>query len=81
MTLTISFYCFLISTVDDDYSESLLIQTPEYYSLFAVHNSIGHFTVVGLVTWPLNGSEAGVDLVSIKTSLFLLCKSSCSYAN
>ena len=27
---------------------------------------IDHFTVVGLVTWPLNGSEAGVDLVLIK---------------
>ena len=43
--------------------------------------SIDHFTVLGLVTWPLNGSEAGVDLVLIKTSLLLLCKSSCSYAN
>ena len=42
---------------------------------------IDHFTVVGLVTWPLNGSEAGVDLVLIQTSLFLFCKSSCSYAN
>ena len=42
---------------------------------------IDHFTVVGLVTWPLNGSEARVDLVLIKTSLLLLCKSSCSYAN
>ena len=42
---------------------------------------IDHFTVVGLVTWPLNGSEAGVDLVLIQTSLLLLCKSSCSYAN
>ena len=30
---------------------------------------IDHFTVVGLVTWLLNGSEAGVDLVSIKTLL------------
>ena len=40
-----------------------------------------HFTVVGLVTWPLNGSEAAVDLVLIQTSLLLLCKSSCSYAN
>ena len=39
------------------------------------------FTVVGLVTWPLNGSEAGGDLVLIQTSLLLLCKSSCSYAN
>ena len=35
----------------------------------------------GLLTWPLNGSEAGVDLVLIQTSLLLLCKSSCSYAN
>ena len=43
--------------------------------------TIDHFTAVGLVTWPLNGSEAGVDLVLIKTSLLLLCKSSCSYAN
>ena len=41
---------------------------------------IDHFTVVGLVTWLLNGSEAGVDLVLIQTSLLLLCKSSC-YAN
>ena len=40
-----------------------------------------HFTVVGLLTWPLNGSEAGVDLVLIQTSLILLCKSSCSYTN
>ena len=43
--------------------------------------SIDHFTVVGLVTWPLNGSEAGGDLVLIQTLLLLLCKSSCSYAN
>ena len=44
-------------------------------------NVIDHFTVVDLVTWPLNGSEAGVDLVLIQTALLLLCKSSCSYAN
>ena len=42
---------------------------------------IYHFTVVDLVTWPLNGSEAEGDLVLIQTSLLLLCKSSCSYAN
>ena len=40
-----------------------------------------YFTVVGIVSWPLNGSEAGVDRVLIKTSLLLWCKSSCSYAN
>ena len=33
-----------------------------------------HFTVVCLVSWPLNESEAGVDLVLIETSLLLLCK-------
>ena len=43
--------------------------------------AIDHFTVVGKVTWPLTGSEAGVDLVLIQTSLLLLCKSSCSHAN
>jgi len=45
------------------------------------NNTIDHFTVVCSVTWPLNGSEAGDDLVLIQTLLLLLCKSSCSYAN
>ena len=44
------------------------------------HPGASNFTVVDLVTWPLNGSEAGVNLVLIQTSLLLLCKSSCSYA-
>ena len=30
--------------------------------------TIGHFTVVCSVTWPLNGSEAGGDLALIQTS-------------
>jgi len=34
-----------------------------------------------LMIWPLDASEAGVDLVLIQTSLLLLCKTSCSYAN
>ena len=33
-----------------------------------------NFTVVCLVAWSLNESEARVDLVLIETSLFLLCK-------
>ena len=37
-------------------------------------NVINHFTVVCLVAWPLNESEAGVDLILIETSLLLLCK-------
>ena len=40
-----------------------------------------HFTVVSLVTWPLNGSEPGDDLVLIQTSLLLLYKSSWSFAS
>ena len=39
---------------------------------------INHFTVACLVTWPLNGSEAGGDLILIKTLLILFFKSSCS---
>ena len=39
-----------------------------------IHISIVHFTVVCVVTWPMNESEAGVDLVLIETSLLLLCK-------
>ena len=35
---------------------------------------IVHFTVVCLVTWPLSGSEAGVDLVLIQTLLLFICK-------
>ena len=39
------------------------------------------FTVVCSVTWPLDDSEARVDLVLIQTSPLLLCKTSCSDAN
>ena len=36
--------------------------------------SIDHFTVVCSATWPVDGSEARVDLVLIQTSLLLSCK-------
>ena len=39
------------------------------------------FTVVCSVTWPLNGREAGGDLVLIQTSLLFVCKERCSNAN
>ena len=48
---------------------------------YIYQGTIDHFTVVSLATWPLNGSEAGGDLVLIQTSLLLLYKSTCSYAN
>jgi len=39
--------------------------------------SVDNFTVVCSVTWTLNGSETGGDLVLIQTALLLSCKSSC----
>ena len=33
---------------------------------------IDHFTVVCSVAWPLDGSEAGVDLVLIDLTVFVL---------
>ena len=45
------------------------------------NKSIAHFTVVCLVTWPLSGIEAGVDLVLVKTLLLFTCKSCYSHAN
>ena len=50
-------------------------------SITLCNQSIGHFTVVCLVTWPLSGSEAGGDLVLIQTLLLFTCKSCCSHAN
>ena len=41
---------------------------------FVSKRTIDHFTVVCLVAWPLNESEAGSDLVLIETSLPFLCK-------
>ena len=38
------------------------------------NETIDYFTVVCLVAWPLNESEAGVDLVLMETSLLVLCK-------
>ena len=38
------------------------------------NKAIDHFTVVCLVAWSLNESEAGVDLVLMETSLLFLCK-------
>ena len=65
----------------DDHS-SLHLQLQYKYELFHIYftmqmivtnrtNPTDHFTVVGLVAWPLNGSEAGGDLVLIQTSLLL----------
>ena len=51
------------------------MSTKEIFFLtsFFLH-TIDHFTVVCLVTWPLNESEAGVDLALIETSQLFLYK-------
>ena len=41
---------------------------------YHIDDTIDHFTVLCLVAWPLNESEAGVDLVLIETSLLFICK-------
>ena len=46
----------------------------EVTAAMLVYRSIDHFTVVCLVAWPLNESEAGVDLVLIETLLLFICK-------
>ena len=43
---------------------------------FMIGDEMIHFTVVCLMTWPLSGSEAGVDLV-----LFVTNPPAFSYAN
>ena len=43
-------------------------------SLLKILASIDHFTVVCLIAWPLNESEAGVDLVLIESLLLFICK-------
>ena len=64
-----------------EYLSPMLCAHCFHYWMTVATVTIDHFTVVGLVTWPLNDSEAGGDLVLIQTSLLLLCRSSCSYAN
>ena len=49
-------------------------KVPLHSNINLQHPTIDHFTVVCLVAWPLNESEAGVDLVLIETSLLFICK-------
>ena len=37
-------------------------------------HTIGNFTIVCIFAWPLNKSEAGVELVLIETQMLFLCK-------
>ena len=46
----------------------------QVWSIAFLVRRIDHFTIVCLVAWSLNESEADVDLVLIETSLLFLCK-------
>ena len=53
------------------------MQFPNYITILYMlvcTAAIDHFTVSCLVAWPLNESEAGVDLVLIETLLLFICK-------
>ena len=54
--------------------ETKLTDFPREQSLRVLLYPIDHFTVVCLVVWPLNESEAGVDLALIGTSMLFICK-------
>ena len=51
---------------------------PSVFNYYLSNETKVYFTVLCLVTWALNGSKAGGDLVLAQTSLLLLCKSSCN---
>ena len=53
---------------------SLTLKGKEGKIMHSMLSEIDHFTVVCLVTWPVNESEAGVDLALIETSQLFLCK-------
>ena len=47
---------------------------PKQSEEFGAKQVIDHFTVVFLLSWPLSGSEAKVDLVMIQTLELFRCK-------
>ena len=76
---------FMTATVPRESIESAVLVSLSEVTLSSCDKetarAIDPFTVVCWVTWPLNVIEAAGDLVLMKTSLFLLCKSSCSNVN
>ena len=57
------------------------MNTVQYNAMYKfVGGSIGHFTVVSSVPWPLNRSEASSDFVLLQTFLLFMCKSWYSHA-
>ena len=66
------FLFFEIIKIRGRRSRFALTEVRKYFGILSdssLEFVIGHFTVVCSVTWPLNGSEAGVDLALIQTSL------------
>ena len=63
------------------YITSWFDQGNSAHGCFHHSDAIVHFTVVCLLTEPLNRSEARVEFVVIQTLLCFLCKSLCYHAN
>ena len=57
------------------FSRSLFFSSPDVRERDTLRtgDTVTDYTVLCLDTWPLNESEADVDLVLIETSLLLLC--------
>ena len=53
----------LILIIDDQSMVKICVVIDWYRLSIPIDKLIHHFTVVRSVTWPLHGSEAGVDLV------------------
>ena len=49
-------------SLDHPIEKANLVDEPYYKIQLKAELRIDHFTVLCLVTWPLNGSEAGGDL-------------------
>ena len=48
--------------------------THQHSYTLQIESQIEHFTDLCLIAWPLNESEAGVDIVLIEIALLFLCK-------
>ena len=62
----------LKSLLESVESSESLVGLPQ--TIFHKYLTVGHFTVVCLVTWSMTASEAKGDLALIQTSLLLSCK-------
>ena len=63
----------MTGTFEYEHARGTRVTTTERRMVLCRRHPIDHFTIVCLVAWPLNESEAGGDLVLIETSLLFSC--------